>query len=228
MRANKFLITCCVPLLALIGCEKNPIDRLTNPVPEGQSDQVSGNYMIYSNGELFTLGGLGFIPGGENQSIDLRDSNSPMINGKQQLRYHWNGQDVRDFNNGNTLQHLFAGFSLLITPNFDTLTNAQPKAMSGHGYGTIKFSARGSLASDTTLKVDGPGNGDANQVHATTPLTITTLSSSWQDYSMTIGASDLTAVKSFITFSFQYAQPSGTTVAGGGGTVYLQNIRYEP
>jgi len=193
--------------------------------------QTTGIYTLYDD-EIQTGGGLGFIPGGENQSIDLRDASSPRqtIN---QIRYTWNGQDVT---NSGTLQHLFAGFSFTITPDFTTYATAQPKNLnaSGANYSTLKMSIRGSLSSDTYLRIEGPDDGSGGttrreSIHGSAGDF--SLTNNWQEITIpdagSIPAGDFNSVKTYFTISFQFIQPIGTTAAGNGGTIYLDNIRFD-
>src|SRR5690242_18227928 len=107
--------TLILSLLLIGGWKRNPIDRLINPLPDGALSQSSHIYVLFDD-EVKTGGGIGFIPGGENQTIELRDASSPR-SGDNQIRYTWNGQDV---SNGGIQQHAFAGFSFTITPDFST------------------------------------------------------------------------------------------------------------
>jgi hypothetical protein len=73
------------PLLILAfllgaGCKHNPIERLADPNPSGARPfpATGGVYTIYDD-ELKTGGGLGFIPGGENQTIDLLSSGGEIV-----------------------------------------------------------------------------------------------------------------------------------------------------
>jgi hypothetical protein len=44
---------------------------------------------------------------------------------------------------------------------------------------------------------------------------------------LSIPSADFANVKAFIIVTFQFAQPSGSSTPGGGGIVYLDDIRYE-
>jgi hypothetical protein len=107
-----------VGLLLLVGCKRNPIDRLIDPVPsEAQPfPATGGRYTVYDD-ELKTGGGLGLIPGGQNQTINLNytDSSRP----GRQIVYAWNGNDVSSMTS--VSQHAFAGFELLVTDEFPGL-----------------------------------------------------------------------------------------------------------
>lgn len=202
------------------GCKKNPVDRLINPVPEGDVAPASGVYSIY-NDEFKTSAGIGLIPGGENQTIELGDA----------IRYFWNGADVPDVG---VQQHLFAGYSVIITPDFTTFDAAQPRNLNAGvaTYAKLKFLIRGTLASDTYVRIEGPDDGSGGIV----PIKIEslhglagdfTLTDQWQEKEIVIPSNHFDNVKVFFTLSLQYSQPSGTTVPGGGGTIYIDQVRYE-
>lgn len=205
----------------LTSCKKNPVDRLVNPVPEGAVPQSSGVFAIYDD-ELNTGGGLAFIPGGENQFIDLNDHSSPRRT-TSQIRYIWNGADAGG-------QHLFAGFQLLVTPDGSTLASATGKDLSAPGYTKLTFYLRGNLSNGTRLRIEGPAVGtepsddNCSQVGCDESKTPT---GDWQRVEVPISAARLSNVKIFATFSFQYTQPPRTTVPGEGGVIYLDDIHYE-
>ncbi len=209
--------------LALVpACEKNPVDKLTNPLPNGSVPRSSGIYPIYHD-ELETGGGLGFIPGGENQVIDLFDNSSPRQTARQ-IRYTWNGGDVSDAEHSTTA-HTFAGFSLLVTPNFSTLSAAPAKDLSTAGYTKLTLLLRGSLSTGTKLRVEGPSDGTATP--ARQELDAAQISQAWQLVTVAVPPSDFSNIKTFATISIQYTQPPRTTNPGEGGTIYVTQIQYE-
>lgn len=208
-------------LLSMASCKRNPIERLSNPNPGGSVPQSSGIYTIYDD-ELKTSGGLGFIPDGGNQSIDMLNQDAPRrtIN---HIRYMWNGLDVGG-------QHLFAGFSLILTPDFSSFSSVNGKDLSAPGYTKVKFYVRGALSSGTKLRVQGPAVGNETAPTVCAPpdcLEITSLSSDWTAQEFTISASRLSNVKVFFTASIQYEQPPRTTAPSDGGSVFFDDIRYE-
>lgn len=226
MKISPFILAGTLALT--LGCKKNPIERLSNPVPSG-AVPVAGTEFIIFDDELKTGGGLGFIPGGENQAISLDDTSSPR-SGSRQIRYEWNGADV--FNSTTSaFQHEFAGFSLLVAENFPANENVAPKDISGPGYTKLKMKVRGSLSTNTRLRIEGPSDGD-NDPLTNTPeqVELTSLTNDWQEVVVpsagNIPNTHFQAVKSFITISLQYSIPPRTTVHGGGGVVYLDDIRY--
>jgi len=213
----------------VIGCKKNPTDKLVNSINNGVVPRSSGIFLIFKN-ELYTGGGISFVPGGENQSLSVQDQSSPQLD-HWQLRYTWNGGDVTNFDVvPSTPEHSFAGFTFPITISLAGLDVAKGKDLSGTppGYKSLKFFARGSLSEGTTLRVEGP---DKNIPSDPTPdrlnLTSSEFTSDWKEFCLPITASRLSNVKTFILVTFQYAQTPRTTVPGNGGVVYMDDIRYE-
>jgi hypothetical protein len=209
--------------LMLAACERNPVNRLSDPLADGVVPQSSGTYMIYDE-ELETGGGLGLIPGSGNQNITLADTSEPRRT-LRQIRYTWNGQDV--FNPDTmTVEHDFAGFSLLVSPDFTTITSASAKDLSSPGYTTLKMAVRGSLTANTKLRIEGPNTDPPTFTSPILELDSSQLTGEWQDVSLAIPANHFSSVKAFVTISFQYTQPPRTTNPGDGGVVYLDDIRY--
>ncbi|MCG3206216.1 MAG: hypothetical protein KCHDKBKB_02949 [Elusimicrobia bacterium] len=207
-----------ISLLIVSSCKTNPIDRLTNPLPDGDVSQSSGLFIIYDD-ELKTEGGLAFIPGGENQTIDLSDVSEPHRTVRQ-IKYAWNGGDTGS-------QHLFAGFQLLITPDGTTLASTNARDLSSAGYTQMTMYVRAQLSEGNTLRIEGPSNGDSNFVPARVELDAATLGQGWMAINLAVPAADFSAVKIFATFSIQYAQPPRTTNNGLGGTIFVDELRYE-
>jgi hypothetical protein len=216
----KILLT--ASLIFVLGCEKNPVDRLVNPLPDGDVSQSSGIFSIYSD-ELTTGGGVGFIPGGENQAIDFLDQSSPQRT-RTQVRFTWNGGDVTQ--NGSP-QHLFAGFILPITVDAADLPAATGRDLSSFGYTKLTLYLRGSLSANTTLRIEGPDDGQGGITAAQTNLTGSTVNSNWTQITLNIPSGHFTNIQTFLTLTFQYDQPPRTTAPGEGGVVYLDDIQYE-
>ena len=220
MQKNKTARVLLIGSFLLVGCKRNPVDRLRDPYPGGSVPLTSGVFTIYKD-ELKTGGGFGFIPTGENQTIDSADTSSPRLTARS-IKYSWNGQDVLHTTD-TVANHAFAGFSLCVSPDLATVNSTPGKNLMAPSYTTLKLFVRGSLSSDTRLRIEGPGDN----VLTPARTELTSLSSDWQEVSLPIPtASDFSDVKIFLTISFQYSQPSGTTTPGEGGVVYLDDIRY--
>ncbi len=207
-------------LLGTTACKRNPIDRLTNPLPDGDVSQNSGVYIIYDD-ELKTSGGLGFFPGGSNQFIDLADITEPRRTARN-IRYFWTGAPT----GVNQSSFTFAGFALLVTPDFSTLEASSARNFSSYGYSKLKFSARGSLASDMSFQVSGPSTGTA-VAPAQLNVSASQLTNSWQDFELTVPSFHFSEIRVFATFALIYDQPPRSTNFGPGGTVYIDDVRYE-
>lgn len=212
--------------VAVAGCKRNPVERLTNPYPDGAVPQSSGIYVIYDD-ELNTGGGVAFIPGGQNQSIDFRDRSSPRTS-VNQVRYTWTGGPVfSDETSPPGFQQLFAGFNLLVPVTREELPTTQGKDLSQNGYTKLKMRVRGRLALNNRLRVEGPDDGTGGDTAVMTELTAAQLSEDWQDLELAVPAIHFSGVKIYMTVSIQYEQPPRTTQPGEGGTVYFDDIRYE-
>lgn len=209
-------------LLLAAGCRKNPIERLTNPYANAQVPGVSGTFTIYDD-ELKTGGAVGFIPSGENQSMDFQDTSSPRRTARQ-IRYSWTGGDTTG-NTPGTTQHAFAGFSLFQAPTVAQVATSTGTDLTFAGYTKMTFWIRGSLSEGNIVRIEGPG--DTVSTPARLELADSDINGGWVFESISIPPGDFRNVKVFITVSIQYAQPPRTTAAGNGGTVYLDDVRYE-
>lgn len=222
-RAPVFLSFTGISVFLLFSsCKRNPIDRLVDPLPDNSLPQSSGVYMIYDD-ELRTGGGLAFIPGPESQEIDLAARVTPRrsIN---TIRYFWNGNDVFNSSTG-MFQHLFAGFMTTVTPDAAGLDAATGKNLSAAGYTRLRLFVKGSLSHNTRLRIEGPDDGAGGITPERTE--IFTLGPDWQEITLTIPPAHFSNVKVFFILSFQYTQPARSTAAGGGGEVYVDDVRYE-
>jgi hypothetical protein len=213
-------------LLLLTACKRNPVDRLVDPTADGVVPGSSGIYTIFDD-EIKTGGGLGLIPGADNQTIDVTDQSAPKRS-IHAIRYAWNGKDVYNFETGQ-YQHDFAGFHLYVPPLGSQLATASPKNLTVPvGYSKLKMFIRGSLSQDTTLRIEGPDDGTGGNVAARFDSGVDfTLTNDWQEITLAIPTGDFASVLFFLTISFQYNQPPRTDVGGDGGVIYLDDIRYE-
>src|SRR5262249_42021974 len=152
---------------------------------------------------------------------------------QRSIRYNWDGQDVN-------AQHLFAGFDLM-----HTITQAQYDTTAGRdlrsaGYTKVTFFARGSLSTNTLVKIEVADDGstatfdsaclslstdgtlDDDQNPGGTPCgRLGTLRGSWQQFSISVSNSALGSIKDFFKATLIFNQPLGSTGAGQGGTVYF-------
>lgn len=218
---NLFFFFCL--LLMGTACKKNSVNKLTNPYSDGVVPNSGAPFYIFKE-EVMGGGGVAFLPGGENQTIDFFDHSSPRRS-VNQIRYSWNGEDVFD-SAESEFQHGFAGFYL--SAGDDPLAYNKTLDLSAAGYTQLKFFARGELSSDTKVKIEAPGDGHTTSVKMI--LDSTQLSSSWQEFTLPIGSitpNPFSNVRVFLVVTFEYTQPGRTTVAGDGGVIYMDDIRYE-
>lgn len=220
---KKLIFTLSFILFA--GCERNPVDRLVNPIFDGAVPQTSGIFVVFDD-ELKTGGGIQLIPGGENQSLNAQDRSLPQRS-RIQFQYSWNGGNVTNFNvSPAVLQHAFAGMQLIVSPNSSTLSVTPARDLSTFGYTKMSFWIRGNLSQHNTVKIDGPSNGSLSASPASLTLTASQLTGDWQYFEISIPSSDFSSVKVFAGVTIIYIQPPRTTTPGQGGTIYLDDIRY--
>jgi hypothetical protein len=219
-RAGFLWVFPCVCLLG--GCEKKPTDGLVDPNP-GNAVAPTGQALVVYDDVLKTGGGMGLFPSNENQQIALDSTDGPH-SGRRCIRYSWNGQDIPNPGTVPNPEHTFAGFDLVVSNDLTTLAAAPARNLSAAGYTTVTFWLRGTLSDSATLKVEAPGTGFTSTIAPS--ITVTSLSGGWQQFTINISTADLISVKEFFKLTFVYTQPTGTTAAGGGGTVFVDDIQY--
>jgi hypothetical protein len=117
------------------------------------------------------------------------------------------------------------------------------KDLRSGNYSRVRFNARGSLSTNTVVKVEVADDGDTatpapcivlsesgteDDATANNPASCMTrgrLTSSWAQFSIPVSASDLDNVKDFFKATFIYKRADQGT--GSGGTIYLDEIQYE-
>lgn len=219
---NRLTVLALAPVLLLSACRRNPIERLTNPYPDGAVPQSSGVYTLYDE-ELKTGGGVSFNPGGENQSINFADHDAPH-SGANQIRYVWNGGDVFD-SKSMVFEHVDAGFSLVVPVHVEDVPTTAGKNLASNGYTKLTMWVRGTVSQNTHLRIEGPTDGviAADRVD----LTADQIAGAGMQVTLPITQSNFSDVKVYMTATFIYDQPPRTTAAGEGGTVLIDDIRYE-
>jgi hypothetical protein len=232
--------------LFVTGCHKSPSDRTSSAAggPIGQAAAIA-TFPVFSS-ELKTGGGAFEYPGGDNQSLSFEDRSNPISN--RSILYSWNGQPPGGVPSSPPGQ--FAGFSLMHTISLATYNSTPGRDLSAFGYSRITFYARGTLSSSTTLKIEGAddtssgilqscltlssdGNGDECGANGDAPGTREVLTGNWQKYTLIIyqPTLNLKSVKDFFKATFVYSFPLGGLpgeAPGQGGTVYFDQIQYEP
>ncbi len=225
--------------LVLAGCDKSPFERTTS----SQGGAIGGfggtaSLTVFSD-ELVSGGGAFLYPGGENQALTFGDETSPLS--RRSIRYAWNGRPPKAGDSSFT----FAGFDLM-----HTATQAQYDAASTGrdlrtaGYTKVTFYARGVLRTRTVLKVevadDGAGGATppcltlytADSVDTddtTTPCgTSQAMTGDWAKFTISVPNSALANVKDLFKATLVFNNPPLNLTPGQGGTVYFDQIYYEP
>jgi len=226
--------------LVFAGCKKSPFERTTNN--EGGalgSFGVAGSLKVFSD-ELFSGGGAFLYPGGENQTLAFNDLSNPVS--ARSIRYVWNGKPPA----AGSTSFSFAGFDLMHTATETTYSTTAGRDLRAAGYRRVTFYARGSLSTNTVIKIevaddgiDGgvvPGclvlstSGSGTVTSGNQPCSNTaTLSSNWTRHTITITDAMLASVKDYFKATFVFTDPFvGNQTPGQGGTLYVDAIFYEP
>jgi len=195
------------------GCQTMPADYLRDPRPDGATGIWAGQWLIYGD-ELETGGGLLLFPSDENQTIDLvfRHPNDPERGNV--IHYSWNGEEVAG-------QYTFSGVSFTVASNWRAYDITPPKDLSAGGYTKISFDVWGDLSEGTKVEFWG------GRRSATTGRLKLDNDDGWVHLDIPLRENDLKKVREFFVIVFQFAEPSGHSEPGQGGTVYVDNIRYE-
>jgi hypothetical protein len=232
-------------LLMIGGCNKSPFDRTRDASNGGALENfgVTSAFRIFSD-ELVTGGGAFEYPGGENQTLSFSDTSNPVSH--RSIRYSWNGEPPAI---GGT-DHTFAGFSLIQSASQSTYLSTPGRNLSAANYGRATFFIRGSLSTNTRLKIEVADDGDSLTPGAGC-MTLSgsgtvynsgtndicsngatgTLNGDWQRVTVTIPSGALSSVRDFIKTTFVYSDPLPGVpgqAPGQGGVVYLDQIQYEP
>jgi hypothetical protein len=222
-----FILTGFLLGFGFFGCDKAPARRLTDPTPEGAVSQGPGTWVLYDE-DLRTGGGYYLIPNGGNQTL-VAGSEEFASSGRKSIFYAWNGKEVLDSVLG--LQHLFAGFGLLVAEDITQVNTTAAKDLSAAGFTKITFMARGSLSENTVLRVEGPGDGSGATILPRLEISRDQLTGTWTKFTLpasgAISSASFKSVKQYLNFTMVYSQPSATTGAGEGGSIYIDQITYE-
>jgi hypothetical protein len=221
--------------LLLGGC-KSPFERTKDADGSGALGPGtiggSGRLVVYSN-ELQTGGGAFLYPSGENQALSFNDQSNPVS--ARSIRYTWNGQDVAG-------QNVFAGVDLMHTPTQATYSATTGRDLSAAGYTQVTFYARGALGTHVVVKVEVADEGNTGTAAPCMVLSANgtdgdpaspgctgrgQLTPSWTQQRVTgVTPTHLSNIKDFFKATFVYTVSS--TIDSSGGTLYLDQIQYEP
>jgi hypothetical protein len=204
--------------LVLLGCGRHPSNRLTDLASEGAVPTASADWVLYSD-ELQTGGGFYLIPdAGSHQILDGDRTES--YAGRASVRYSWTGAAILG-------QHDFAGFGFLVAPTIDKDASTPARDLSEYGFTRITFMAKGTLSENTLLRVEGPCDGTGSTVAPRLEISREQLAAGWTQYSMPVpDPISFASIKQYINFVFIYSQPTGTTKAGDGGTIFIDQVTY--
>lgn len=237
--------------LGLSGCNQSPFNSTRDASGGGALNKfgVAPAFVIFDN-ELTTGGGAFEYPGGQNQTLSFTDTSNPISH--RSIRYSWNGQPVSAPGCNPNPTPLFAGFDLMYTTTqaaYNPSPSVPGRDLHQAGYTKATFYARGSLSSNTVLKVEVAAAG----VQAGCPVLPVVpclwlssngteddgvnsqgcghaqLTGGWQSYSIPLTPAALTDVKDFFKATFVFTPPFvGSTAAGQGGVAYFDVIEYTP
>jgi len=223
------------------GCNKSPIDRTASAAGGGTGAfGTAPAYVIFSS-ELISGGGAFEYPGAEGQTLIFSDTSNPISH--RSIRYSWTGEPVAG-------QHNFAGFDLMHTPTQATYTSTIGRDLRQAGYTKVKFFARGSLSTNTLVKIEVADDGNTGTVDLSCVSLsgsgtlddgvnpgsngcgrMDTLTSDWKQFTIPIVSPNiaLSGVKDFFKATFVFNDPFiGNLAPGQGGIVYIDQIQYEP
>ncbi|HVO33387.1 MAG TPA: hypothetical protein VMU17_05675 [Elusimicrobiota bacterium] len=234
-------------MAALSACGKSPV----NIANSGALGTTLGGAPICAGGpgifyvfcdELKTGGGSFEYPGSDYQSLSFFDASNPISH--RSIRYSWTGQDVSNPNCLPNPEHTFAGFDLMHTTTLLAYPTTPGRDLRGSGYTHASFFARGSLSTNTVLKVEVAGAGSTGACSAAVSPCLdlssdgslddgsgncghAALSAAWQSYSISMTNPDLSSIKDFFKATFIFLPPSGDLAPGQGGAAYFDVIEYQ-
>lgn len=218
----------------LISCERNPMKRLSDPFDEGALTTWSGVFKIYDD-DLITGGNVAFIPSDltppdNNLTIDFKVTDENPPEGTKCLKFTWNGGDQWWGGTVNKNEHDWAGVSLIVATHWSLYDSTPAKDLTPGGYTKITFKAFALIDSNTYVKFEGPVSKTvaAPARGGTQYLRLNSRElGNWQTYTINFNANDFKYVKDYFKIVIEYPQGINNGPFGNGGTVYVDDIRYE-
>ena len=207
--------------------------------------------MIFSD-ELKSGGGAFEFPGAENQTLTFNDTSNPLS--RRSIRYSWTGAPVSNLGcPAQNPTHNFAGFDLMHSATQSDYASPG-RDLRKAGYTQVTFYARGSLSTNTALKIEVASPGSPTDACAAVNSPCMTLSpdGSVDDcgpngpnpFAMSPGQlinivasctaslvpnSQLANIRDFFKATFVFTDPFvGNQAPGQGGTAYFDVIQYQP
>ncbi len=237
------MISLVFPLLLVLlaGCDKSPSERVKSVGSGGTgSFGAAPAYVIFSS-ELISGGGAFLYPLDTGQSLTFKDRSNPIS--QRSIRYSWTGERVDG-------QHNFCGFTLMHTATQPEYDSTPGRDLRQAGYTKVKFYARGTLSTNTLAKIEVADDGTDATVNLScvslspngtlddgvNPGSFAcgrkdSLSSDWKQFTVPIAnlPAALASIKDFFKVTYVFNDPfPGNTVPGQGGTIYVDQIQYEP
>ena len=206
-RSFKYIIF--LPLIFIVSCELNPLNKLTNPTLDESLGNTSWNDWVVYDDDLKGVGGTIYMTGPQGQDMDFRVTGKSPPQGDMCMKYSWTGEDVYDYD-ANGMQHYYCCLSLIVDEDSQSFGNTYKDFTPG-GYTKITFWVKGALSPDTKVSFCGPYD----------EIEVTSLTNTWKQYKIE-PLSQLTGITAYFSIVFSY---SGDT-PGAGGFVYVDDIRY--
>lgn len=220
-----FLAAALVCLTAIFsGCDKHPENRLINPTENNTTGTWSPDWALYDD-ELRTNGTIMSYTTPEGQVLDFMSTERPRT-GLRCIKFAWDGQSTTEYASPGVLQHGYVGFGLIVANQTQNYLQ-ESKNLTGAGYTTISFWARGSLNSHVYLRLEGYNGSrtsisgfDAWQSNSSDRV----IDDQWRQYSFTLTGS-AAAVREYVKILLVY-NDNGTAipVRGNGGTVFIDDL----
>jgi hypothetical protein len=207
-RSFKYIIF--LPLIFIVSCELNPLNKLTNPTLDESLGNTSWNDWVVYDDDLKGVGGTIYMTGPQGQEMDFRVTGKSPPQGDMCMKYSWTGEDVYDHDT-NGMQHYYCCLSLIVDEDSQSFGNTYKDFTPG-GYTKITFWAKGALSLNTKVSFCGPYD----------KIEVTSLTNTWQQYEIE-PLTQLTSITAYFSIVFSY---SGGEIPGAGGFVYVDDIRY--
>ncbi|MCK4532702.1 hypothetical protein KAU39_02860 [bacterium] len=208
-RSFKYIIF--LPLIFIVGCELNPLNKLTNPTLDESLGNTSWNDWVVYDDDLKGVGGTIYMTGPQGQNMDFRVTGQSPPQGDMCMKYSWTGEDVYDYE-WNIMHHGYCYLSLIVDEDSQSFGSTYRDFTPG-GYTKITFWAKGALSADTTVVFTGPHGEE---------VVVNNLTNTWKQHEITL--TQLTSITAYFTIGFNYS--GGDDIPGVGGFVYVDDIRY--
>ena len=123
-----------------------------------------------------------------------------------------------------------------IGTNFSIYDATPGRDLRSAGYTRAVFYVRGSLSTDTSVKIEAGGPTTScmtlsidGTVDKCSNGNVGTLTSSWKMVTLPLTQAEQSAIKDFLKATFIFDNPTpGNTSPGQGGTIYLDQMFYKP